>query len=111
MMTQPSLFDPPTKAENLAEGLRRRDDGIETVSRDWDDWLSQARKTALRVAAERGSVCSDDIHENCPLPSGAHPNLMGAVFRGIGLTHVGWTHTTRPTGHGRTIRVYAVAPS
>lgn len=112
MSRQIGLFDPPpSEVERRREGRRRRDVGLGAVARGWDDWLGRARDTARRVARERGKVSSDDIHALCPLPAGAHHNLMGAVFKTTGLVQIGWTQTERPEGHGRVIRVYAHPPA
>lgn len=87
-------------------GLELQFRGIERVSRGYSEWINQARAVARRVAQERGSVSSDDIHELCPPPSDAHPNVMGAVFKGLGLRVISFMPTKRPSGHGRLIRVY-----
>lgn len=96
MMTSPS--------EQLGLELQFR--GIERVSRSNKEWIAQARKVAKRIAHDQGSVSSDDIHELCPPPPEAHPNVMGAVFKNLGLRVVSFTTTKRPSGHGRLIRVY-----
>jgi hypothetical protein len=114
MSPQLGLFDPPPATARLnrrQEGRKRRDEGLQAVSQGWDAWLAQARAVARRVAQERGKVTSDDIHTLCPLPEGAHHNLMGAVFKTTGLVQIGWTQTERPEGHGRVIRVYAHPPA
>jgi len=87
-------------------GLDLQFRGIEKVSRNNREWISQARTVAKRLAYEQGSVTSDDIHEHCPPPSNAHPNVMGAVFKDLGLRVVSFATTKRPSGHGRLIRVY-----
>jgi hypothetical protein len=87
-------------------GLELQVRGIERVSRSNSEWIAHAKDVARRVAHERGSVSSDDIHELCPPPPGAHPNVMGAVFKGIGLRVISFMTTKRPSGHGRLIRVY-----
>ena len=97
------LFDQPL---GLPEGNRLRDAGVKKVSDKNQEWLQQAQKMAKAIAAKRGTVCSDDIHEVFPPPLKAHPNIMGAVFRGLGLKVVGFKQTTRPSGHGRMIKVY-----
>ena len=96
MMTSPS--------EQMGLDLQFR--GIEKVTRNNREWVSQARAVAKRVAYEQGTVSSDDIHELCPPPPDAHPNVMGAVFKNLGLRVVSFTTTKRPSGHGRLIRVY-----
>lgn len=90
----------------LAAGIELADIGIQKVSRKYSAWLIKARKAAIEHAQAYGSVTSDDVHEMHPLPEGAHPNLMGAVFRGIPLYLGGYTHSRRPSARGRIIRVY-----
>lgn len=97
------LFDRPP---GLPEGKRLRDAGIKKVADKNQEWLSQAKRVAKDIAAKKGAVCSDDIHEMFPPPLKAHPNIMGAVFRGLGLKVVGFKQTNRPSGHGRMIKVY-----
>lgn len=97
------LFSQPP---GLPEGIRLRDAGVKKVSSKNSDWLRHAQMMAKMIVSKKGSVCSDDIHAVCPPPSSAHPNVMGAVFRGLGLKVVGFKQTTRPSGHGRMIKVY-----
>lgn len=87
-------------------GLDLQSRGIERVCRNNSEWIAHAKEVAKKVALERGSVSSDDIHELCPPPPGAHPNVMGAVFKNIGLRVISFMTTNRPSGHGRLIRVY-----
>lgn len=98
--------DMTTLHDGLLEGIQRADYGIATVSRHYPEWLAKARKHAVEIAQAEGRVSSDDIHEICPMPEGAHPNLMGAVFRNINLYLAGYKRSTRPSAHGRVIRVY-----
>lgn len=111
--TQTGLFDAPaaTAAEKgRRQGRQRAEGGIERVSRHDTLWVEKARLVARRIAAERGRVCSDDLHEVLALPDGAHPNLMGAVWRSIDLPTIGWETSRRPEAHGRVIRVYGPPP-
>lgn len=87
-------------------GLELQARGIEQVSRNNSEWIAQARGVARRVAQESGAVSSDDIHRLCPPPAGTHPNVMGAVFKGLNLRVISFMTTKRPSGHGRLIRVY-----
>lgn len=92
----------------LFEGRRRRDAGIKKVSQDFAWWLEQARHLAVQIAKRKGFVSSDDIHKVCPLPDTAHHNLMGAVFKDKQFDPVGYCPSTRPSAHGRIIRIYCI---
>jgi hypothetical protein len=92
----------------LFEGRARRDHGLAKVSQGFGWWLDQARFLAERIAKQKGQVSSDDIHDACPLPDGAHYNLMGAVFKDQRFKPVGYTPSQRPSAHGRIIRIYCV---
>lgn len=97
-----------TQADLLA-GLAARDIALGTHEATYADWLREAREKVYLRAKERGRVTSDDVHELTPLPSWVHHNVMGAVFRDKRLRAVGFTHTKRPSGHARTIRIYEAA--
>lgn len=106
---QRGLFDPPehVRAEDgRRRGRRAAEFGIGSVSRRDAGWIETARRVAREIAARKGTVCSDDLHDACPPPPDAHPNLMGAVWRSIGLPAIGWTTSRRPEAHGRAIRLY-----
>lgn len=90
----------------MKTGIQLRDEGIVKVSEGHQEWLSRARFIAVKLANEHGEVTSDEIWRYCPLPNGAHPNLMGAVFRDRRFCAIGFTQSTRPSAHGRTIRIY-----
>lgn len=108
-MTQLDMFAAPKK-DGLQEGIERADYGIRKVSRHHGDWVDRARQTAVAFAKLHGRVTSDDLYEICPLPEGAHPNLMGSVWRGIDLRVIGYAPSRRPEAHGRIIRVYTNEP-
>lgn len=92
-----SLFD---------DGLARKDAGIDRVKENNAQWIKEARAVAMEILSIKGEICSDDVHEAFPPPADAHPNVMGALMRDLGLKAVGFRPTTRPSGHGRVIRVY-----
>lgn len=109
MSGQPGLFDPPASVkaeEGRRQGRQRADYGAKRVARQDTLWVERARRVAREIASQRGRVTSDDLHEACPLPADAHHNLMGAVWRGIGLPVLGYETSRRPEAHGRVIRVY-----
>ena len=90
------------------EGRKLRDEGIEKVSEGWAWWLEKARMIATTIANHNGEVTSDEVRMYCPIPPGAHHNLMGAVFRDRRFRAVGFVQSTRPAAHGRFIRVYSL---
>lgn len=116
-MSTPDLFAHPfsqspreSRERGARQGRQRADSGIERVSRHDTLWVEKARLLARQAASEKGRVTSDDLHELLALPDGAHPNLMGAVWRGIGLPVLGYETSRRPEAHGRVIRVYGPPP-
>lgn len=113
MSGQPGLFDPPPAVaaeEGRRRGRQQAAYGTKRVARNDTLWVERARRVARDIAAQRGRVTSDDLHEVCPLPEGAHHNLMGAVWRGIGLPVLGYETSRRPEAHSRVIRVYGPPP-
>jgi hypothetical protein len=92
----------------MNEGIKRRDAGLERVSRGFGWWVAEARERAIKFARRHGDVCSDDVHNIYPLPEGAHPSLMGMVFRDNRFKRVAYTPSKRPTAHARIIRLYKV---
>lgn len=89
-----------------ARGQDLRDQGIAQVAARHEVWLAHARAEMLRLVDERGRVSADDLHATCPPPVDAHPNLIGAVFRRLGLQVVDWRQSTRKAAHARMIPVY-----
>lgn len=72
------------------------------------EWLEQARKMAIGIAKLRGKVDIEDVRRACPLPSGCHPNVMGAVFKTGDFLRIGYKMATRPSAHQRVIGEYAL---
>jgi hypothetical protein len=89
-----------------ARGQDLRDQGIAHVAARHVAWLVHARAEMLRLVDERGRVSADDLHAICPPPVDAHPNLIGAVFRRLGLQVIDWRKSTRPAAHARMIPIY-----
>ena len=104
-MEQRDLWE-SAKPDGLQQGRERAEHGIRKVSRHYGDWVAKAQAAAIQHAQMYGEVTSDDLYDICPLPDGAHPNLMGSVWRGITLKAIGYTPSRRPEAHGRIIRVY-----
>ena len=70
------------------------------------EWLARAREVALEIAHKRGEVCADDVRAALPLPTLAHPSLMGAVFNDRRFRCVGFTKSVRTEARARIIRLY-----
>ncbi len=114
-MTQTSLFDWVPYKDNqalldsplLTEGVQAK----RNVMDDFEDraapWLKEARKIAKDICEKRGTVTSDDLRELIGPPPGIGNKIFGAVFR-VDFIPCGSTHTKRPEGHGRAIRVWRV---
>jgi hypothetical protein len=70
------------------------------------EWILSARRQAIAVATDFGSVSINDVRPRCPLPDGAHPSLYGAVFRTPALRAAGYVVAFHPESHGRAVRSY-----
>lgn len=81
-----------------------RDEAIAKIQADRKEWLAKARGVALVVAADAGSVSADDI--NIPLPTGASPNIRGAIFWSRWFAPAGYIKSIRPQGHANRIARY-----
>lgn len=90
----------------VLHGEALRDQGIERVAMGKEEWLAAARSSMRQRAIERGEVSADDLYDACPPPPGSHPNLVGAVFRGLGLRVLRMTKSRRTAAHARLIPVY-----
>lgn len=66
------------------------------------EYLKKAREQARKICAKKGEVCSDDIQEILPTPSGIHHNVAGAIFR-KDFVRLGYCQTRRPQGRARMI--------
>lgn len=66
-------------------------------------WIERARKVAVEIAARRGWVTADDIHDKCPPPASSDKRVMGAVFADQGLIKDGYVNSIRRACHGRPV--------
>lgn len=94
---------------SLLEGRRRRDRGIERVTKRNRAWLEVARSVAHRLAHRHGTVTADDVREYLEgiklVPS--HPNTWGAVFRCPEFVPTGEYRQSRtPSRHAAIVRVW-----
>jgi hypothetical protein len=95
---------------DLKKGKQLRDEGIEEVSFDREDWIQRARLLAVNIARKDGTVDSDRVVKLYPIPEDADPRIMGAVFNSrvadFPFVPCGWTQTARKQGHARPMRVW-----
>ncbi|MGD9827109.1 MAG: hypothetical protein AB7E70_20275 [Hyphomicrobiaceae bacterium] len=104
MNAQASLFD-------AEESKRRRDRGRTSAVSRHHGWLTEARRVALQLAHEKGTVTADDVRAaGVETPDGASPNVWGSVFLRDVFEHVGYTHSARPEAHRNLLRVWRLKP-
>ncbi len=102
MSGQPSLFD-------LAEGLRRRDEGRSRAVSRHADWLEQARRTAVRLCHEQGTVSADDLRAaGIEVPPDASANIFGSIFNDSRFVQRGYTLSKRPEAHANLLRLWGL---
>ena len=89
-------------------GLRLKADGMDAVESKAGLTLKWLREAARRLARYNGLVTIDDVRnvaDTCQI-SPHHQNLFGVVFRGSEWLADGFKASTRPSNHGRLIRVW-----
>jgi hypothetical protein len=72
------------------------------------DYLEAARKAAVRIARERGSVSFDEVRRECPIPGGFHRNIAGGIFKTKQFIWSGVKKSTTPSRKGGMIGVYTL---
>jgi hypothetical protein len=114
---QPSLLDtldtPVPDPINLAEGERRRDEGMAQVALNaTDEWKLAFETTLARILRQgRTRVTSSDVVDVIGLPPG-NPNLIGAMMRAcavkMNLRIIGTVKSARVNRHAGRITVWEV---
>ena len=96
-------------SEAAQMGLFRRDQGLDAVEQHNTSWVKQMRRQARKICMTRGNVTSDDLHKFADSQDlqPSHHNAYGAVFRGKGWKCIGRCRSTRPSAHGREIKLWA----
>jgi len=90
-----------------SESVRKKEEGLNSVSFNNQDYLSKARTVAHYIAQTKGEVSIVDVRQALgDIPNDVNPNVMGAVFRGKQWLKIGHTTTTHEAGHARTVGVY-----
>lgn len=72
------------------------------------DWIEKARATALYLAASDGEVTIDRVLQFTPRPDWVSVNATGSVFRDKRFKCVGFTKTSKVSGHARIIKIWAL---
>ena len=97
----------------LSLGETLRDEGMERVAEHNKDWLSDARREAARVCAQKGSASAVDIRRWADRANDGlgyypdHPNAWGSIFRGAQWVPTGqWEKCQHPDGHARDVKVW-----
>jgi hypothetical protein len=97
---------------DLSEGERRKEDGITQAEDAYSrrSLIVIARKIALDIASDRGSVTADDVFmemEKRNLNPELLGNAAGSLFRGKEFVFFGdWKKSARVSNHARMNRVW-----
>lgn len=95
--------------KSISKGRQLRDAAIKVIETTRHDWLSAARKEAVKIARRRGRVTINDVRAKVTLPKGMHHNSWGAVLKCKELKAVGYDQAHHPAAHARVVRVYQLA--
>lgn len=93
----------------LADGLARKQRGMDAMECVDREWLRTAREYAKLVSLAMGTVTSDAIHravDQWDMPAPIKSQSYGCLFRGAHWMYMGMTPTTISTGHGRRISIW-----
>lgn len=91
-------------------GLQMKQAQLDIFEQRDGEFLERCRSVARQVCKERGQVSINDVRASVTVPSGLHPSVLGAVFRGKDFQVIGFTEATHPQAHARVVRIYAFAP-
>lgn len=118
-MTQRGLFDTPSPAEpakpfpygktfDRAEGLKRKEEGINLGAEHKSDLLDRARSIAEDLARDGRGITADDVQEVLLKEHGVLlGNAAGALFKREYWEFTGeWRASSRVTNHGHQNRVW-----
>lgn len=103
--------------EDIEEGRRRRDEGIDRVSVSEAPWISIAKEAAWEAARRHDMVSSEDVWAilaEWGVPHPSEPRAMGAVMRWARSKDIGLlsediedhASAKRPSRNGGDIRYY-----
>ncbi|MDT8419371.1 MAG: hypothetical protein RQ754_02980 [Desulfuromonadales bacterium] len=93
---------------SMFTGEERKAEGLSVIEENHGDFLETMRTRARKIAAEKGSVTSDDLraYAACWGIEPAHPNAWGGIFRGSEWECIGFKKSTLPSNHARLVRVW-----
>lgn len=97
----------PPSARPQKSGFALRDEALAEIERKRHDWLAKARDVALAFAVAHINVAADDL--DIPLPTGAHPNTRGGIFRSPWFKRLGYRPSLEPSRHAGLISVYGLS--
>ena len=96
---------------NLTGSITLRDQGIQQVAQNNEQFLEVARNIARSLAECRIEITADDVRKDCPIEP-LHPNAWGAVFK---TNEFEWTGEYRRSalvqGHGNMQRIWRLRGS
>ena len=101
-MTDDDQFD-------LFGARKERDDGIDRVTKNSDQFLSLVMAEAHRITARKGFVSTDDLRRYA-IGAGLkprHPNVWGAIFKQPGWVKHGVMQSKKVSNHARWIHVWS----
>jgi len=83
-------------------------EGLDRVESNNEDWVTAARRQAVRYSAANGSVSAVELRKWADAVGWHpdHPNAWGSVFRGSQWLAVGYRKTEHAEGHARDIKVW-----
>ena len=94
---------------DLAAARAARDDGIDEVTENNHDFLLEARRIAVLIGQQHGTVTMDDVRKVCTVKP-SHPNAWGAVFKDKRFEWTGQYHqSARVQGQGNLQRVWRLS--
>ena len=94
----------------MKQGQLLKEQGLARVEANNADFISKMRATAYILCRANGNVTADHLRvraRNLNVEP-THPNCWGAIFRSKDFKAIGYTQSTTPSCHGRTIRVWAL---
>ena len=94
----------------MSEALTLKEEGLERVEMNNQDWIDLVRKEARNIIRSKGYCSTDEIHEYAELNGlfPKHHDAYGAVFRGDEFIMLDHIQSKRPSGHGRWIKRFGL---
>lgn len=93
----------------LADGLARKQRGMETMECIDGNWIRRMRVHALARSLALGQVSTDDLRqlvEDGEMCQPCHPQSWGCIFRGKHWMYMGQHTSTYASNHGRRIQIW-----